>query len=179
MLIVSGMPVRAYGGCPGAGETPSKNQLSYNRRMETQFEERVGFLISDVSRLFGRRFDVLAKPSLDLTRAQSRVLAYLDHYGECNQARLAELLDVAPISAGRLLDRMEEGGWIERIDNPDDRRERQVRMTPKARHSLDEARKVGDKVVEEGLEGFSDEEVQQLISLLLRARANLSRVVDR
>ena len=49
-----------------------------------------------------------------------------------NQARLADLMEVAPISAGRLLDRMEEGGWIERLPNPDDRRERQVRMTAKA-----------------------------------------------
>ncbi len=82
--------------------------------MKTQLEKRFGFLISDVGRLTGKRFDDLAKSSVDLTRAQCRVLAYLAHYGEMNQARLADLLEVAPISAGRLLDRMEEGGWIER-----------------------------------------------------------------
>ena len=89
-------------------------RLSYNPRMKTQLEERFGFLISDVGRLAGKRFDDLAKSSVDLTRAQCRVLAYLAHYGDINQARLADLLEVAPISAGRLLDRMEEGGWIER-----------------------------------------------------------------
>ena len=153
--------------------------LSYNPRMKTQLEERFGFLISDVGRLTGKRFDDLAKSSVDLTRAQCRVLAYLAHYGDINQARLADLLEVAPISAGRLLDRMEEGGWIERTVNPQDRREHQLRMTPKAERTLGKARKVGDEVALEALNGFSDEEATQLIALLQRVRGNLSRLVDR
>ncbi|CAL8478034.1 MULTISPECIES: MarR family winged helix-turn-helix transcriptional regulator [Caballeronia] len=147
--------------------------------METQLDKRFGFLVADVDRLCGNRFDVLAKSSLNLTRAQCRVLAYLSHYGEVNQARLAELLEVAPISAGRLLDRMEEGGWIERRLNPDDRRERQVRMTAKAEKALDKARRVGDEITSEALAGFSRQESEQLIALLQRVRGNLSRIVDR
>ena len=147
--------------------------------MKTQFEERFGFLIYDVGRLTGKRFDDLAKSSVDLTRAQCRVLAYLGHYGDIHQARLADLLEVAPISAGRLLDRMEEGGWVERTANPQDRRERHVRMTPKAEATLGKARKVGDEVALEALNGFSDEEAAQLIGLLQRVRGNLSRLVDR
>ncbi|WP_133647479.1 MarR family winged helix-turn-helix transcriptional regulator [Paraburkholderia flava] len=148
--------------------------------MEPLFEERFGFLISDVGRLCGQRFDGLARSTLDLTRAQCRVLAYLAQSGEViNQAQLAGLLDIAPISAGRLLDRMEEGGWIERNANPDDRRARHVRMTRKAERSLDKARKVGDKVSAEGLDGFTDDEAKQLIALLQRVRRNLSKIVDR
>ncbi len=156
-----------------------KPRASYNSRMKTQLEERFGFLISDVGRLTGKRFDDLAKSSVDLTRAQCRALAYLAHYGDTNQARLADLLEVAPISAGRLLDRMEEGGWIERTANPEDRRERLVRMTPKAERTLGKARKVGDEVALEALNGFSDDDAQQLIKLLQRVRANLSQLVDR
>ena len=99
--------------------------------MKTHFDERFGFLISDVGRLVGKRFDDLARLSVDLTRAQCRALAYLSFYGDINQARLADLLEVAPISAGRLLDRMEEGGWIERLGNPRDRREKQIRIIAK------------------------------------------------
>ncbi|CAG4888828.1 Transcriptional regulator SlyA [Paraburkholderia saeva] len=154
------------------------HKLSYNRPMKTPFEQRFGFLVSDVGRLCGKRFDDLAKSSLDLTRAQCRALAYLSHYGDVNQARLADLLEVAPISAGRLLDRMAEGGWIERSMNPQDRRERQIRMTEKAEQTLGKARIVGDEVAAEALNGFSEEETQQLISLLQRVRNNLSTLVD-
>jgi DNA-binding MarR family transcriptional regulator len=153
--------------------------LPYNPRMKTQFEERFGFLIYDVGRLAGKRFDDLAKSSVDLTRAQCRVLAYLGHYGDINQARLADLLEVAPISAGRLLDRMEEGGWIERLGNPRDRREKQIRITEKAERTLDEAKRVGDQVAAEGLSGLTEEETKQLISLLQKVRGNLTRIVDK
>ncbi|SEB15982.1 MarR family winged helix-turn-helix transcriptional regulator [Paraburkholderia sartisoli] len=146
--------------------------------MKTPFEQRFGFLVSDVGRLCGKRFDDLAKSSLDLTRAQCRALAYLSHYGDVNQARLADLLEVAPISAGRLLDRMAEGGWIERSTNPRDRRERQIRMTEKAEQTLGRARVVGDEVAAEALNGLSEEETQQLISLLQRVRNNLSTIVE-
>ena len=74
---------------------------------------------------------------------------------------------------------MEEGGWIERTANPNDRRERQVSMTPKAERTLGKARKVGDKVALEALNGFTDEEAKQLIALLQRVRGNLSSLVDR
>src|ERR1700759_1006632 len=113
--------------------------------MKTQLDERFGFLISDVGRLTGKRFDDLAKSSVDLTRAQCRVLAYLSFYGDINQARLADLLEVAPISAGRLLDRMGEGGWMARIGSPRDRTGKQIRLTEKAERSLDEAKRVGDQ----------------------------------
>ncbi|SIT39493.1 Transcriptional regulator, MarR family [Paraburkholderia piptadeniae] len=147
--------------------------------MKTHFDERFGFLISDVGRLVGKRFDDLARLSIDLTRAQCRALAYLSHYGDINQARLADLLEVAPISAGRLLDRMEEGGWIERIGNPLDRREKQIRLTGKAERTLEDAKKVGDQIAAEGLSGLTDEEVKQLIALLQKVRGNLTRIVER
>jgi len=146
--------------------------------MEPPFEQRFGFLISDVGRLCGKRFDDLARSSLDLSRAQCRALAYLAHYGTVNQARLAELLEVAPISAGRLLDRMEESGWIERQPDPHDRRARQVRMTRKAEQALGQARRVGDTVTAEALASLNPAQAQQLIALLQRVRLNLSRIVD-
>jgi DNA-binding MarR family transcriptional regulator len=138
--------------------------------METNLERRFGFLVADVGRLTGRRFDELSRATLDLTRAQYRALACLTHYGEINQACLADLMEVAPISAGRLLDRMEEGGWIVRRPNPADRRERMVSVTEKAEQALHAAREVGDVVTSEALNGFNAEEAEQFIGFLQRAR---------
>src|SRR6201996_7256192 len=90
--------------------TLKNESLSYNPRMKTQLDERFGFLISDVGRLTGKRFDDLAKSSVDLTRAQCRVLAYLAHYGDTNQARLADLLQMTPVLARSLSHPGEEGG---------------------------------------------------------------------
>ncbi|MDR5777187.1 MULTISPECIES: MarR family transcriptional regulator [unclassified Caballeronia] len=146
--------------------------------METPLDKRFGYLVSDVGRLCGKRFDELAKSSLDLTRAQCQALAYLSHYGEMNQARLSDLLEVAPISAGRLLKRMEESGWIERLPNPEDGRARQVRMTAKAHQALSAASRVGDEIAVDALSGFIAEEAERLIDFLARVRSNLGRIVD-
>ena len=94
---------------------------------------------------------------------------------ETPRACLADLIEVAPISAGRLLDRMEEGGWIVRRPNPADRRERMVSVTEKAEQALHAAREVGDVVTSEALNGFNAEEAEQFIGFLQRARSNLSK----
>ncbi len=162
---------------PAASGTPG-NPAQHPADAPDQ-ERRFAFLVTDVGRLCGKRFDDLARASVDLTRAQCRALSHLALRGEISQARLADLMDVAPISAGRLLDRMEEGGWIDRRANPDDRRERLVQMTPKARQTLDQARRVGDQITAEALQGLTAEEQDTLVTLLQRVRANLVGIVDR
>lgn len=147
--------------------------------MTFDLEKRFGFLIAEVGRLSGKRYDDLARSSLELTRAQCRMIAYLAHYGDMNQARLAELLDVAPISAGRLVERLEEGGWVARTSNPHDRRELQVSLTAKAEAVLTRARRVGDEVAAEALAGFTPEEAEQFSAMLQRVRANLGPLVER
>lgn len=151
----------------------------YNRAMTTDLEKRFGFVIAEVGRLFGKRYDDLAKSSLELTRAQCRIIAYLAHYGDMNQVSLAQRLEVAPISAGRMLERLEENGWVVRSANPNDRRELQVSLTPKAEGVLAAARRVGDEVQAEALAGFTPEEAEQFSQMLQRVRANLGPLVER
>ena len=140
--------------------------------MDKTYENRIGYLISDVARLQGRLFDRRAK-RLGLTRAQSRVLAYLTWKGEMNQARLAEWLEITPISLTRLLDRMEGCGWIERITNDDDRRAFVIRLTDKSRDIFPQMLEVGDTVTDDGLRGFTRDERDTLVRLLGRVRYNL------
>jgi DNA-binding MarR family transcriptional regulator len=147
--------------------------------MEFDLEKRFGFLTFEVGRLWGKRFDALAGASLGLTRAQCRVIAYLAHFGDMNQANLAQLLDVAAISAGRMIERMEASGWVERVGNPVDRREHQVRLTARAHEVLVEARLIGDELSAEALAGFSPKEVELFSAMLQRVRRNLVPLVER
>ncbi|AOI62789.1 MarR family transcriptional regulator [Burkholderia territorii] len=140
--------------------------------MDETYENRIGYLISDVARLQGRLFDRRAK-RIGLTRAQSRVLAYLTWKGEMNQARLAQWLEITPISLTRLLDRMEACGWIERSANDDDRRAFVIRLTDKSRDIFPQMLEVGDTVTDDGLRGFTRDERDTLVRLLGRVRRNL------
>jgi DNA-binding MarR family transcriptional regulator len=145
--------------------------------MNKDYDDRLGFLITDAGRLCGRLFDDRAKARLGLTRAQSRVLAHLVWYGETNQARLAETLEISPISLTRLLDRMTEAGWVTRVADASDRRAFRVQTTRKARAALIQVLDVGDRVADEALAGFDAQEREVLLRLLHRVRANLSRAM--
>src|SRR4030088_3838650 len=83
----------------------------------------LGFLLHDVARLLRRRFEQNARGSR-LTRSQWQVLAYLAKNEGINQSGLAYLLEIEPITLGRILDKLQMLGLIERHPDPSDRRGR-------------------------------------------------------
>ena len=132
-----------------------------------------GFLLSDTARLLRRRFDQKAR-ALGLTRAQWQLLAHLARSEGLNQAGLAELLDVEPITLCRLVDRMEEGGWVTRQPDPGDRRARLVFMTDQARTVIGRMLALADEVYDEALAGVDPAIRDVLMAALARIRVNLS-----
>jgi MarR family transcriptional regulator, transcriptional regulator for hemolysin len=141
--------------------------------MAARIEPSLGFLISDTARLLRRRFDQRAR-HLGLTRAQWQVLAHLQRNEGINQIGLADLLDVEAITLCRTIDRMEEGGWVERRPDPKDRRARLLFLTDKARPLIARMRSLADALFEEALEGLPPEARDTLVGILTTMRANLS-----
>jgi DNA-binding MarR family transcriptional regulator len=137
-------------------------------------EHRFGFLVHDVGRLCSRHFDQRAHRRLKLTRAQCQVLVYLAIDEGTSQAALADTLEMAPIALTRLLDRMQQAGWVRRQPNPLDRRAYRLYLTRKAGAVLESIRKLGDEVQETALAGVSDTDRRRLIALLRRVRRNLT-----
>jgi MarR family transcriptional regulator for hemolysin len=136
-----------------------------------------GFLVHDVARLFGRRFNQRALLFLGLTRAQCKVLGYLARNEGINQAGLADLLEIKPMSLVRQIDRMEEDGWIERRPDPGDRRAHRLVLTEKARPILARILDLSTEVRKEAFVGLSAADGRHLIDLLGRVHGNLSERV--
>ncbi len=131
-----------------------------------------GFLISDVARLLRWNFDRQAQ-GLGLTRAQWAVLAHLKRCDGSQQSVLARLMDIKPITLARHLDRLEAEGWVERQDDPDDRRAKRVFLTPKSTPMLDSLRQLGETVRQEALQGISQADFELTVQTLERIKANL------
>ncbi len=138
-------------------------------------DHMLGFVIHEAARLLRRRFEQHARAEgLGLTRAQAVVLAHLARQEGRNQAALAQLLDIEPITLVRLLDRLEEAGFIERKRDPNDRRAHAVMLTAKARPMVERIYALADKVYAEALVGMPKADAAQLLSLLHRVKANLA-----
>ena len=74
-----------------------------------------------------------------------------------------------------MVDRLQEAELVERRRDPADRRAWQLFLTPKARNLLEELRPLGEDVMAIALEGFSQEERDDLHQSLDRIRQNLAR----
>lgn len=133
----------------------------------------LGAVLKDTARLMRVRFDQRAR-HLGLTRAQWSVIAVLSQNEGVKQAALADLLEIEPITLCRQIDRMEEGGWIERRPDPHDRRARLPHLTAKAHAILEQGRELATGVYAEALAGLPPDTEALLVGILSHMRANLS-----
>ena len=138
-----------------------------------ELDRSFGFLVHDVARLYGRRFDRNGR-WLELTRAQCRTLGYLARNEGINQAGLADLLEIRPMTLVRQIDRMQEAGWIERRPDPSDRRARRLYLTDKARPILGRIWDVASETQDQVLGALSPDEAERLIDLLRRVHGSLT-----
>lgn len=116
----------------------------------------LGFFIMDAARLLRKRFEQEAR-HLGMTSAQLQIMGRIATNEGINQARLAALLDLEPITVCRHIDRMEAAGLVERNPDPNDRRVRLLAVTEKGRALIPEMRAVAQKVLGEAQEGLSAE----------------------
>lgn len=140
--------------------------------------KRMALLIQDVSRLIRHRMDLMSQDS-GLTSAQWRVLASVArcrslNLEPLNQATLADMLDVEPITLSRQIDRLASAGLIERRPDPNDRRAHRLHLTAKADPMVAEFREIAARMMKGALDGIDDSEVEFVVSVLERLRTNLT-----
>lgn len=147
------------------------SRLIISRLMNYRID-RLGTLLQDTSRRLRGRFEQRTL-AYGLSAAQWRLLGHLLRTGPSTQTALASLLGVEPISVSRLIDRMEQQGWVRREPHPEDRRARIVVATAKAREVAPTVRGIAEALYDEALTGLSDDERRVLHAALLKISENL------
>ena len=135
--------------------------------------DRLGLLLHDAARAIRKRFEQRTS-GLGLSSAQWRLLAIVSREGRATQARLADLLEIEPISVSRLVDRMEQGGWVIRTHDPADRRVRIVVPTETSLSAYAEIKATANEVYDEALAGLGTTERAALIAGLNTIISNLA-----
>jgi DNA-binding MarR family transcriptional regulator len=140
-------------------------------------DSSIGFLISDVSRLLRRVYDRRVEP-LGLTRAQWRVLVHVYRRAGVSQTALAQILEIEKPTLGRLVDRLERKGWVERRIDDRDQRARRLVITEQARPLIDQMEELAEAVHADALDGVADDETDHFHDTLLTVKANLLRLLN-
>jgi MarR family transcriptional regulator, transcriptional regulator for hemolysin len=99
--------------------------------VKTPNEHNLIFLLHEVAHLMRTLADQRARER-GMTRAQWVILKRLSRTPGLSQNELAALIEVEPITIGRLIDRLEARGLVERRKDPRDRRVHRLHLKPKA-----------------------------------------------
>jgi DNA-binding MarR family transcriptional regulator len=131
------------------------------------------YTLHDVTRQIRKHFDRRAT-RLELTRAQWRALKVTSRHEGLSQSELAEHLDMEAIPVGRVIDRLEKTGFVERRADPADRRRWRLYLTPKAFAIVDEMDVIAGELRDESLRGIERDDLDTLLSVLNRIKENLA-----
>ncbi|CAN5252481.1 MarR family winged helix-turn-helix transcriptional regulator [soil metagenome] len=130
--------------------------------------------MADVARLMRRSFDERAR-GIGVTRPQWRVLSVLSRHEGINQGRLADMLEVEPITLCRMVDRLQDAGLIERRRHATDRRAWCLHLTDRALDLIGELRPLAEELLDSALDGISADDRGALERALDQMRRNLAR----
>lgn len=98
--------------------------------------------------------------------SQKRILIILDEVGKITQRDLTKRLGIQPGSASEILSKLESAGWMIRTPNETDHRTTDLSLTKSGQKLAKEALAQRKKRHEDMFSCLSEEEKQELLSLL-------------
>jgi DNA-binding MarR family transcriptional regulator len=145
--------------------------------MSPDDEHYIGYTITDVSRLIRTVFERRVR-SYGLTRAQWMVIARVNRRPGLSQSEVADLLEIEKAPAGRLIDRMQAKGWLERRADPKDRRINRLHLTTEGKRIHTAIWPVAEATVDTAMAGLSGEERKTLTALMTRVKLRLQALSE-
>lgn len=110
--------------------------------------------IKQISEAFGRRLQ-----NSGITRIQWIALYYVKTNKRISQRELSNLMSVQDSSAGRLIDRLERDGLIERERNNSDRRVIYIKLSDTGDKLITDLMSIGIKFNEDLISGIDEKEL--------------------
>ena len=75
--------------------------------------------------------------STGLSMPQFSILMQLHHKGPCGMSEISERFDITAAAASQLTEKLVQGGYIERTEDPNDRRAKSIELTPKGKELVE------------------------------------------
>ncbi len=101
-----------------------------------------------------------------ITRPQVYLLFMINRLGHCKLTQLAEIMEVKPSAITVMIDRLENPGFVKRVQDPDDRRSVFVELTPLGKEAVDKAIQERNALMRSYLARLNEQEIAMLMELL-------------
>jgi DNA-binding MarR family transcriptional regulator len=110
-----------------------------------------------------------------LSMPQFGILMHLYRSNNCGISHLGEYMDISAPAASQLVDRLVQHGLVERTEDPNDRRAKQLALTPKGRELIEKGNIERTRWVDELAASLAPESYDSVVSTL----AMLTKMVRR
>jgi DNA-binding MarR family transcriptional regulator len=113
-----------------------------------------------------------------LSMPQFSILMQLQHHGHCGVSDLSERFEITPAAASQHVEKLVQAGLIERSQDPDDRRVREIQLTHKGRSLIEKGMHERHHWMDELAETLDDRESEKVaaaLSVLTEAARKLER----
>ena len=104
-----------------------------------------------------------------------RILFTLHEHGQCSQKMLAERCRLDPASLTRLLQAMQQQGWITRSSDQNDNRVTNASLTPAGQAVVNDALPRRAAFFEDAMQGLSNDDIQTLTHALDMLERNFAQ----
>ncbi|MBN2469334.1 MAG: MarR family transcriptional regulator [Anaerolineae bacterium] len=132
----------------------------------------LGRLVPALCKAFHERIRLRLEP-LGLYKGQPYVIELLSEQDGLSQGELGEAMRLQPATVTKMVQRMEQAGFVERRADVRDQRISRVYLTPAGQQVRPALDAIWDEIAAELFAGFSEEDQRQLEELLQRLCENL------
>lgn len=140
-----------------------------------ELHERLGINLVLLARLYRRALDSALKPYA-LSEATVLPIRYIARLGiNIRQGNLAEALNLEGPTLVRVLDQLAELGYIDRIEDMQDRRVKTLRLTPAGEELNMQLNSLLANLRAELFEGASEDDVNATLRVMSQLDVNLQR----
>jgi DNA-binding MarR family transcriptional regulator len=136
-------------------------------------------LINNLSEIF-KSFHQRSYHKMDdkcLYPGQPKLLGLINKHEGITQKDLAEKTFVTPATITGMLSKLEANNYVYRIPDETDKRIMRVYLTPEGRHLAEQAEEFLKKLTLQLFEGFTEEELQNLIHMTDKIKENLHKTL--
>ena len=108
-----------------------------------------------------------------LTRPQWLALVRLKRRPGASQSELADMMEIEKAPAGKIVDRMQEKGWVERRPDPADRRINRIHLTERGERTFAAIQPISQATIADALDDLSAADRDRLTALLALVKDRL------
>jgi DNA-binding MarR family transcriptional regulator len=105
--------------------------------------------------------------STGLSMPQFSILMQLHHKGPCGMSEISERFDITAAAASQLTEKLVQGGYIERAEDPNDRRAKSIQLTSKRRELVEAGMTERNRWMDELVSKLSAEDKPKVVEALI------------